>query len=109
MESKCGRNYELFESYVIRNVFLLPDKFVLPGHVDVLKAKGEAENQNSDVDFMDLANRYQAARTAQAYLDAEEMHLAEEERILNSLETQLDQLKEKLTNHKCSTSHMISD
>lgn len=97
VETKCAKNFELFESYVIRNVLLLPDNFVLPGHREPLK---EAENESTDSDFIDLVTRYQAARTSQAHLDAEEMQLGEEERILSNLEAQLDQLKDKLAHHK---------
>lgn len=30
VEQQFGKNYELFESYVIKNILMLPDSFILP-------------------------------------------------------------------------------
>ena len=99
VEARFGRNYELFEAYVIRNVLLIPDKFVLPAHRDLLAA-GQKEQVASDPALTELVMRFQHAKAAEAILLAEERQLQEEERILASLEAQLDMLKGKLAQHK---------
>jgi hypothetical protein len=52
VEGKFGRNYELFESYVIKNVLVLPDEFVLPHHRNIICSKDNgsiAKDQDAEI------------------------------------------------------------
>lgn len=63
MESRFSRNYELFETYVIKNVLLVPDHFVLPHH-RTLAPEGTAPDVLGTRDILQLAQRLQAVRDA---------------------------------------------
>lgn len=112
METRFGRNYELFESYVIKNVLSLPPSFILPHHRDACTAvsNGTAKGLMSVEEEVALEERIKAllqelqqAKQEDARLDAEERLLLEEEELVSKMESQLDSLKAKLASHGCMT------
>lgn len=64
VESKFGRNYELFEAYVIKNVLMIPDTFVLPHHRDLALAETESGTVDVDSELASWAARLQSVPAA---------------------------------------------
>ena len=60
VEGRFGRNYELFEAYVVKNVLLLPDAFVMPHHRGLESAVNVESEELLDGELADLAGRLQA-------------------------------------------------
>jgi hypothetical protein len=56
VETRFGRNYELFESYIIKNVLVIPDNFQLPGAPEPVQDFNEA---SVDAELAQLAARLQ--------------------------------------------------
>lgn len=61
VETRFGRNYELFEAYVIKNVFVIPDSFVLPHLRDLVVADNNDEDA-IDEEIAGLAARLQVVQ-----------------------------------------------
>lgn len=105
METRFGRNYELFESYIIRNVLSLPPSFVLPHQREALAGGGSLkltsveEEVALEEQIRALLQELQQAKQEDARLDAEERLLLEEEGLVSKMEAQLDLLKAKLASH----------
>lgn len=60
VEGRFGRNYELFEAYVVKNVLLLPDAFVMPHHRGLAPVASVESEGLLDGELADLAGRLQA-------------------------------------------------
>ena len=104
VETRFGRNYELFESYVIKNVLLIPNQFVLP-HYRTFTAPLSAKEEGAlDDRIVTLRELLRDARTEDAYLDREDLLLQQEEELIDKMEAQLDALKSKIVSCNCKYS-----
>jgi hypothetical protein len=56
VEARFGRNYELFESYIIKNVLVIPDNFQLPG---TLEPVNNFDETTIDLELARLAENLQ--------------------------------------------------
>lgn len=92
VEGAFGKSFELFESYVIKNVLSLPPSFTMQHQRCVLP-------DSPMVDLSETVSRLAAAKRRAAQLEAEEQCLASEEQVLLQLETNIGQLSQCLRQH----------
>lgn len=123
VEQQFGKNYELFESYVIKNILMLPDSFTLPNRRRNLSDYLE-ENQNDEkialvkehgIDVISSQlQRYEMGLKMNNYLDEEENFIEETLMKLEQMEEDYQFLKERieslnLPNPEVMTSALIRD
>lgn len=99
VESRLGRNYEMFEAYVVKNVLCLPDQFV-PKHRQLSMAVNSvddfAESEALQTQVAQLMLEQRSLMREQRQLMSEERRLAEQETLFERVELQLQTLYDSL-------------
>lgn len=122
VEARFGRNYELFETYVVKNVLCLPDAFVLPhrrlDQCTSLSGKSQSEPSvqiqslellenldHADANICSLLERKKSAELETCRLMALKHEIERQELIISQVENQFSILQEKLA--RCEFLHFL--